>query len=111
MTRALAAALGAIGPLESRNIYVLGNRTSMRLEPAFWRALTQVALRESLTETQVIGKVASRSRCAGENLSSAMRSFLLGYVMRSPIGIPAGGGSAHGAAARPSSPAAGRETL
>lgn len=79
-TGPLALALGAMAALESRNIEVRGRRTSMRLEPEFWRALTLVSKREDLAEHQVIALVEKRRPC-GVNLSSAVRAFLLAYEL------------------------------
>ncbi|WP_199230254.1 ribbon-helix-helix domain-containing protein, partial [Azospirillum sp. TSH58] len=36
-----------------RNLMVAGKRTSMRLEPAFWDALEEIAQREDLTVSRL----------------------------------------------------------
>jgi len=65
------------GPvLRLRNVRVGGRRTSLRLEAPMWDALEEVALRESLSLDDLVTRIAGRQ---GGNLSSALRTFLLGY--------------------------------
>ena len=49
----------------------------MRLEPAMWEALSQVAAREKLTIHQICG-IVNRHRM-NTSLTSATRVFILGY--------------------------------
>lgn len=80
MTVALRAAMRhGFGPLECRNVWVAGHRTSMRLEPGMWRALVSVAALEDLTIDTIVEWVGCH--CRGANLSSATRAFLLNYFV------------------------------
>jgi len=63
-------------PLRLRNVRVDGRRTSLRLEVPMWDALEEVALREGLSLDELVSRIAGRQR---GNLSSALRTFLLGY--------------------------------
>ncbi|WP_193183902.1 ribbon-helix-helix domain-containing protein [Nisaea sediminum] len=63
--------------LISKNVLVDGRRTSMRLEPAMWDALGQIAARENLTVHQICG-IVNRHRM-NTSLTSAIRVFILGY--------------------------------
>lgn len=63
-------------PLRLRNVRVDGRRTSLRLEAPMWDALEEVALREDLSLDELVTRVADGG---GGNLSSALRTFLLGY--------------------------------
>nr|WP_156901541.1 ribbon-helix-helix domain-containing protein [Nisaea denitrificans] len=63
--------------LLSKNVLVDGHRTSMRLEPAMWDALTQIAAREKLTIHQICGIV--NQHRVNTSLTSATRVFILGY--------------------------------
>lgn len=72
-------------PTESerpRNVKVFGRRTSMRLEPAFWEALEDIARREGTDVDGLFDKVA-RAPHRG-NLTSAIRLFVLAYFRRVP---------------------------
>ncbi|MEP3116235.1 ribbon-helix-helix domain-containing protein [Nisaea sp.] len=63
--------------LLSKNVLVDGHRTSMRLEPAMWEALTHIAVREKLTIHQICGLV--NQHRMNTSLTSATRVFILGY--------------------------------
>ncbi|MBY3756705.1 hypothetical protein GBZ26_11240 [Azospirillum formosense] len=63
-----------------RNIIVAGKRTSMRLEPAFWDALTEIAQREGLTVGTLCTRLAERVEALDTNsLSSAVRVYVMEY--------------------------------
>lgn len=64
--------------LISRNITLHGRRTSMRLEPAMWDALYEIARREKLNIHQLCTMV---SDYKGENSSftAAIRVFAMSY--------------------------------
>lgn len=80
MTR-FTAALAAIGPLSPPHVVTIdGQRSSMRLEPAFWYALGYIADQNHLGPNQLIAAV-DRARPEGVNMASAVRSFLLAYAM------------------------------
>ncbi|MBF0093625.1 MAG: ribbon-helix-helix domain-containing protein [Alphaproteobacteria bacterium] len=63
--------------LESRNVYVGGRRTSIRLEPEMWDALEDICRREKMTVNEFCSKVETARRDAG--LTAATRVFLLLY--------------------------------
>lgn len=64
--------------LVSRNITVLGRRTSVRLEPDMWRALKDIARRENCTIHDLCSLVAIKKNKAS-SLTAAIRVFLMLY--------------------------------
>ena len=69
--------------LRNRNVSVAGHRTSVRLEPAMWLALDEIAGVEGCTIHDLCGRVA-RSRSAS-SLTAGLRVFLLEYYRRLAI--------------------------
>jgi len=67
----------AAGSLLNRNVTIGGRRTSMKLEPDMWEALDEICRREQVTMHEVCTMVAERH--LGNNLTAAMRVFILGY--------------------------------
>lgn len=63
--------------LVNRNVAIGGHRTSMRLEPAMWEALEEIAAREGLTLSQLCERVDARRR--ESTLTAAMRVFTMSY--------------------------------
>lgn len=63
--------------LESRNIVVKGHRTSMRLEPAMWRALEEICRRQSRSVNELCSMIEDRR--SQSSLTSAVRVFLVTY--------------------------------
>ena len=64
-----------------RSITVAGHRTSISLEEPFWEALREIAARRGLSVQRLVGEVdAGRD---GQNLSSALRVYVLDAVRRS----------------------------
>lgn len=63
--------------LLNRNVTIHGRRTSMKLEPDMWDALDEICRRERLSVHDICGLIAERHR--GNNLTAAMRVFILGY--------------------------------
>lgn len=64
--------------LLSRNIRLNGRRTSIKLEPAFWNALSKVAEQEKVSIHDICQAVAERTE--GYGLTGAVRVFLLCYI-------------------------------
>ena len=64
--------------LVNRNIIIDGHRTSIRLEPSMWRALTKIAEREDMTIHQLSTRI-DRLRDRNCGLTAAIRVFLLAY--------------------------------
>jgi predicted DNA-binding ribbon-helix-helix protein len=65
--------------LVSKNVFVRGHRTSMRLEPEMWSALDDIAGREQVTLHELVTRIAAGS---GRNLTSTVRCFVISYYMR-----------------------------
>jgi predicted DNA-binding ribbon-helix-helix protein len=67
-------------PVIKRSIVIAGHKTSVSIEDAFWTALKEIAQarRESLAE--LIATIDGARR--GNNLSSAIRVFVLDYYRR-----------------------------
>jgi len=63
--------------LESRNVMVGSRRTSMRLEPEMWDALSEIAQRENITIHQLCSRVSTVRRQS--SLTSAMRVVIVEY--------------------------------
>jgi len=64
--------------LVPHNVYVGGNRTSVRLEPVIWDALRSIANRQEISLQHLISGIARR-RTAG-TLSSAIRAYVVAYL-------------------------------
>ncbi len=63
--------------LRNRNVNLADRRTSLRLEPAMWDALEEIARREGQTLHQVCNLVESRRVVL--SLTAAVRVFILSY--------------------------------
>jgi predicted DNA-binding ribbon-helix-helix protein len=63
--------------LVSRNVSIAGRRTSLRLEPAMWDALGEIARRERMTVHQLCSEVDRRRQ--ESSLTAAIRVFALSY--------------------------------
>lgn len=64
--------------LRSRNIVVTGRRTSVRLEPAMWEALKDIATIEHSTINEIVSAIAE-CRTSSGSLTSAIRVFVMAY--------------------------------
>lgn len=64
--------------LVSRNITILGRRTSVRLEPQMWMALNEIAEREKCTVHEICTLIFIR-RSKKTTLTAAIRVFLMLY--------------------------------
>ncbi|MBI1273733.1 MAG: hypothetical protein GC131_06595 [Alphaproteobacteria bacterium] len=64
--------------LVSRNVTVAGHRTSVRLEPDMWAALSDICKRERTTIHEVCTAVAER-KGEGSSLTAAIRVFIMAY--------------------------------
>jgi len=65
------------GQLVGRNVTVNGHRTSMRLEPATWDALGEIARREGKSINDLVSLVEAGRNGAG--LTAAVRGHVLKY--------------------------------
>lgn len=66
------------GTLISRNITVLGKRTSVRLEPEMWIALKDIALREHCKINDICSLIYLRKH-KETSLTAAIRVFMMLY--------------------------------
>ncbi|ACJ00447.1 ribbon-helix-helix domain-containing protein [Rhodospirillum centenum] len=64
-----------------RNVTVLGQRTSVRLEPEMWDALLDVCRREGRSVHEVCSRIA-QAKPPAASLTAAIRVFLLSYFRR-----------------------------
>ena len=64
--------------LVSRNVTVVGRRTSVRLEPAMWQGFSDIAARERLSIHQIATAI-ERRKPAETSLTAAMRVFIMAY--------------------------------
>ena len=64
--------------LVSRNITILGRRTSVRLEPEMWNALRDIAKREGCSTHDICSLINIRKN-ARTSLTGAIRVFLMLY--------------------------------
>ena len=62
--------------LVSRNITVCGRRTSVRLEPEMWRALKEIAGRETCSIHELCSLISFRKN-KRTSLTAAIRVFLM----------------------------------
>ena len=63
-----------------RSIAIAGHRTSVSLEAPFWEALCEIAAARGVSVQRLVGEVDSGR--GGQNLSSALRVFVLDTVRR-----------------------------
>ena len=63
--------------LVNRNVFVGRRRTSLRLEPAMWDALTEICRREAMTLHQLCALIDERRRAS--SLTAAIRVFIVTY--------------------------------
>ncbi len=59
--------------LRKRSVLIAGHKTSLSLEPVFWRALKQAAAEEAVSINKLVEHIDRQRR---SNLSSAVRVFL-----------------------------------
>ena len=63
--------------LVNRNVFIGRHRTSVRLEPVMWDALTEICRREEMTLHEICGLIDSRRQAS--SLTAAIRVFTLTY--------------------------------
>lgn len=64
---------------QKRSLTILGHRTSISLEDAFWDALKEIAKADGLTLPALVARI-DASRQGKGSLSSAIRVFVLERV-------------------------------
>lgn len=69
--------------LRTRNVTLHGRRTSVRLQPALWEALEDIARRERLTIDELVGRLDAPADRTDEDgtLTSAIRSLVVAYYV------------------------------
>jgi predicted DNA-binding ribbon-helix-helix protein len=60
-----------------RPIMIVGRRTSVSVEDAFWKGLQEIAKRRHETLSHLVTSINADRQCA--NLSSAIRLYVLGF--------------------------------
>ena len=68
---------GDVVMLLNRNIYLNGQRTSLRLEPAMWEALEEICRREQKTVSGLCAFIESQR--GSSSRTAAVRVFILRY--------------------------------
>lgn len=71
--------------LVNRNVNASRGRTSMRLEPELWDALTEICQREHIRIGELIRRIEARGHAGGR--TSAVRVFIVDYY-RKGVRIP-----------------------
>ena len=66
--------------LINRNINVDGHRTSMRLEPQFWAALSFIAEREDVSICELCTEIEHGTKSLSR--TAAVRAFITAYLMQ-----------------------------
>jgi predicted DNA-binding ribbon-helix-helix protein len=66
-----------ISTLVIRNIVVAGRRTSVRLEPAMWEALREIARRRRLSLHMLVTEIARDRRAS--SLTAAIRVYIVDF--------------------------------
>ncbi|MCP4381004.1 MAG: ribbon-helix-helix domain-containing protein [Hyphomicrobiales bacterium] len=64
-----------------RSITIAGHRTSIWIEDEFWQALAEIAVERAESVSAVIADI-DRGRSSRQNLSSAIRVFVLDHYRR-----------------------------
>ena len=65
-------------PIVKRSIMIAGHKTSVSLEDAFWKGLTEIAIARHARLSDLVASIDSERRQQGQgNLSSAIRLFVL----------------------------------
>jgi predicted DNA-binding ribbon-helix-helix protein len=65
------------GHLEKRSLSLAGHRTSVALEPAFWRALEDAAAREGVSLAALVRSIDAGRAAPSVPLASALRLHAL----------------------------------
>lgn len=63
------------------SLTIAGHATSLTLDPPFWDALGDIALRERVSRPALIERI-DADRGDGESLSAAVRVYVLAYYRR-----------------------------
>ena len=69
-------------PVVKRSIVIVGHKTSVSLEEAFWNGMKEISGLRNMTLSELVGEIDS-NRQQG-NLSSAIRLFVLDFYRNQP---------------------------
>jgi predicted DNA-binding ribbon-helix-helix protein len=72
------------------SVVIAGHRTSVSLEEAFWNALREIADARHVTLSELVARIDSERQ--HDNLSSAIRLFVLSFYRNRPTADAAKGG-------------------
>jgi|SRR5579864_7803317 len=64
--------------LQTRNLTVNGRRTSVRLEPVFWKGLHEIADRREITIHELATEILNK-KPRSSSLTSAVRAYIVGF--------------------------------
>jgi predicted DNA-binding ribbon-helix-helix protein len=64
-------------PVVKRSIVIVGHKTSVSLEDAFWKALKDIAIARQITLSDLVASIDAERQHG--NLSSAIRLFVLDH--------------------------------
>ena len=71
--------------MRKRSVTIDGHRTSISLEDAFWAELSEIARARGLSLNALVAEVDHGRAPDGNNLSSALRLYVLGELKRRTI--------------------------
>ena len=69
--------MAVVGAIQKRSVIIASHRTSVSLEPEFWAALKEIALRRDKSINELVTEIDGQRR---GNLSSALRVYVLTYL-------------------------------
>ena len=69
-------------PVVKRSIVIVGHKTSVSLEDAFWKGLKEIAGGRGMTMSDLVASIDSERKHG--NLSSAIRLFVLSHYQARP---------------------------
>jgi len=72
------------GPPKKHSLTLQGHRTSVSLEPEFWRAFREIAAAEGKGLNALAAEI-DAARCAEVGLASAIRVYVLAWYQGQPV--------------------------
>ena len=73
------------GAIRKRSVIIAGHRSSVSLEPEFWAALKDIAQRRGVSINDLVTEIDKQRR---DNLSSALRVFVLTTLQQQQLATP-----------------------
>jgi predicted DNA-binding ribbon-helix-helix protein len=90
-------------PVIKRSIVIAGHKTSVSLEDAFWQSLKEIAAARNLTLSDLVATIDTGRH--HDNLSSAIRLFVLAHYRGQGAANPSNESSRSARVARPTASA------